>query len=295
MNTLTVAYITNRKEPRHSWFRDSLLPQISALEIDVEIRAISPFFDTPPKPCVWSGPHRLTSRDYFSAANARNTAAALCETDWIAFVDDLSVLGPEWLTAVRDAMAGDYIVIGTYEKVRKLVFENGKAVSFESFPAGRDTRLDVIGQMFPGKTNPYPCDGAWMYGCSVAMPLEALLTINGFPEILCDSLGGEDYMTGIALQNAGYRCKIDLRMLTLESEEDHAIETPAIRWDPGISPNDKSHMALDIATKSKRFENDFGEGFSLRELRDCVLKTGEFPIRLTPDREWFTGKPLKEL
>lgn len=307
MSDLTIAYITSRREPHIEWFWDSLVKQVDASDIIyliiVDRFAREPVWSgfslavpyplrarrVPPKPNVWSGEHRLTSEDYFSASNARNTAAALCRTSWIAYVDDLSILQSGWLQSVREAMAGNYIALGAYQKVKKLVVDNGLALEYESFPAGFDTRKDN------SQGDVTPCAGSWMYGCSVAMPLEVLLKINGWPESLCDGMGSEDYCTGIVLQNAGYIFRYDRRMMTLESEEDHHLEPPMKRSDFGVSPRDKSHAALEIAMQSKHFDNDFGDGMTLRQLRDKVLAGEPFPVRTNPRHEWFTGKLLSEL
>jgi glycosyltransferase involved in cell wall biosynthesis len=249
---------------------------------------------TCPKPCVWQGEHRLTKYDWFDASNGRNTALCLAPDGYICYVDDLSVLMPGWLKAVREAMEGGYIVCGAYRKVKDLVVENGEVKSFTPFPGGMDTRIGEEGKAIP-------CTGDWLYGCSVAMPVEALLTINGWPEDLCASLGSEDYCCGIALSNNGYSFKYDTRMLTLESEELHHIDIPFRKEDwhfengvavvGGNGKDDKSHAALNIARQSKNFPNHF----NIRELRASILAGNLFPIDPNPQHEWFTKKHLSEL
>lgn len=251
-----------------------------------------------PKPNVWNGPHRLTKQDWFAAANQRNTALCLAPDGWIAYVDDLSVLLPGWLSRVRKAMAENYIVCGSYKKVKELVVENGEVKSFKEYPAGVDNRLKHVNDVVP-------CGGNWMYGCSLAAPVDALLDINGFGEI-CDGLGFEDCCTGIVMKNAGYEMRYDPQMMTYESEELHHVEPPFRKEDwhfedgkPVVGGNggtDKSHSALNIARQSTRFEYDVGGGFKdLRELRAHVLAGGEFPIRKTPEHCWYTKIPLKDL
>lgn len=254
-----------------------------------------------PKPCVWQGPNRLTKDNWFDASNARNTALCLAPDGWIVYVDDLSVLLPGWLNAVKDAMDGNYIALGAYKKVKKLIVENGEVKSFEEFPQGIDSRWN-----YGSDHEPVPANGGMMYGCSVAMPVEALLTINGWPEDLCAGLGSEDYCCGIALENAGYTFKYDRRMLTLESEEDHH-NGPVFRKEDwhfengvpipgGNGGDDCSHAALNIAKQSKYFPHYLGEGFeNIRQLRDHVLKGGSFPIRQHPQHHWYTKIPLSEL
>lgn len=308
--TCTIAYLTNRKDCQLQWFLDSLKHQICEFPSLVSDVVVVDFWagimahtcateDYPlpirvvtPKPSVWQGPHRLTKENWWSASNARNTALCYAPDGYICYVDDLSVLQSGWLKCVKEAMDGGYVACGTYQKVKKLVVENGVVKSFEAFPDGMDTRRRIV--LGSGL---YACNGDWLYGCSVAMPVEAALTVNGWPEDLCDGLGSEDYVMGLALGNAGYHLKYDTRMLTLESEEHHHVEQifhPGKRSDYGVSPNDKSHAVLNIARQSKYFPNSFGEG-GIRALREKILNGGEFPIPKSPDREWYTKKLLSEL
>ena len=248
---------------------------------------IKSFQQVQPKPNVWQGDHRLTKENWFAAANARNTALCLCPSDWIAYSDDLSVLAPTWLEAVRRSIRGNYIALGAYKKVRNLVVEKGRVVSCEEFAGGLDSRLRHVGEVVS-------CGGDWMYGCSVAGPTEAFLSVNGWPEAN-DGLSFEDVCMGICIGNTNkFSFRYDKTMLTLESEEDHYKEKPMIRSDFGISPKDKSHAALNIAKQSVWFPNYFGEE-GIRGLRQRVLHGEPFPICQIPDREWFTKKLLSEL
>lgn len=309
---ITIAYITMRKEPNTDWFLKSLQSQITP-EDRITVVVIDFFYDEyptwiwdkkmlftaqvePPKPCVWQGKHRLTKDNWFAASNARNTALCHALTGWIVFLDDLSVLMPGWLNSVREAMAGNYIALGAYKKVKNLIVENGVPISYTEFPEGIDSRWNA-----GSDCGPVPASGGMMYGCSVAMPVEALLTINGWPEDLCDGLGSEDYCCGLALQNAGYTFKYDRRMLTLESEEDHHVGTVFRKDDwhfengvpvrGGNGSDDKSHAALNIARQSKYFPNHF----NIRELRQKILSGEPFPVDRIPEHDWYTGIPLKDL
>jgi len=302
--SLTLAYITSRKNSRfEEWFLPSLARQVvqgclRIIKIDRHAKALDQFqylFDgtflvgvQPPKPSVWSGEHRLTSQDWFSAASYRNTALCLCATTHIAYVDDLTVLGPQWWQAAKEAARlDDTITCGLYQKVRNLVVENGSAVSYEQPASGIDNRMQIA------KEEAGPCNGGWLYGCSLVAPVEALLAVDGWWEA-CDSIGSEDYCTGIVLENAGYKLRYDKRLFTLESEEAHFEEPPMRRSDFGVSPLDKSHALLNIALQSRTFDNGFGPG-GIRELRERVLAGGAFPIAQNPQHEFFTGKLLREL
>lgn len=302
MPSLTVCYLTSRHDCKIKWWFDSLAKQIKPEDNikvivvdfwqnerngDFPIWTQTPIKHVSPKPNVWQGPHRLTKENWFAASNARNTALCLCDTEWIAYCDDLSVLTPSWLEAVRRSMQGNYIALGAYKKVRNLVVEDGNIVSFEEFPGGVDARLRHPGDVIS-------CGGDWLYGCSLAGPVEAFLSVNGWPE-MCDGLSFEDAPMGICIGNTNrFSFRYDKSMLTLESEEDHYKEKPFIRSDFGISPRDKSHAALNIAKQSKWFPSYFEAG-GIRELRERVLRGEPFPIQRNPMHEWFTGKPLAEL
>lgn len=311
MADLTIAYITSRSDPKIGWFFDSLASQISddlVLTIlvinrngpsnSVTISTLTKFSgktkvpvkiqQTRPKPNVWSGPHRLTKEDWFSASSARNTALCLTRTSHIAYCDDLSVLMPGWWQSLREAIEGNYIGCGRYQKVRELVVKDGVPTMYTPYDGGIDNRLALVNQ------DVTDCNGAWLYGCSLVAPVDALLSVDGWPESLCDGMGFEDCILGIVLVNAGYQLKYDRRMFTLESDELHFVEPPMKRSDYGVSPNDKSHKALSIARNSKTFDNGFGEG-GIRALREKVLAGEPFPIQRNPRHEWFLGTPLEDL
>ena len=291
---LTIAYITFRRNPRFHWFTESLAREMNGRNTGVRIVVVDYYanersekvsqFHVAPKPCVWQGPHRLTSRDYFAAANARNTALCLAPDGWIAYVDDLSVLMPGWLNAVSDAMESGYIAQGAYKKVKDLSVRDGK-MSYTPFTPGVDTRWwkgsDVCA---------VPSAPDWLYGCSAAMPVEALLSVNGWEEA-CDSLGSEDYITGFNLSKKGYEFRYDRRMLTLESEEGHHEEPSLPRFDKGQSPNDKSHKILELAREGKLSN----EHVNIREMRHAALKGEPFPIPTKPTHDWYDNQPLSEL
>lgn len=319
--SLTIAYCTARKEPRIEWFFDSLRNEMENTDtyredirvMVIDFWAVNPQARLPlshystdpnrlhhwvqPKPSVWQGGHRLTKENWFAMASCRNTALCLCDTTHLSYCDDLSVLVPGWLGEAVAAASANTIVLGAYRKVKDLVVENGVIKSFTDYPQGHDNRLGY-------GTTVRKCRGEWLYGCSLVAPVEALLSVNGWPEDLCDSLGYEDCTMGICLENAGYKFIYNPRMMTYESEELHHVGKAFRKEDwhfedgkPVVGGNghsDKSHAALNIARASKYFPNSFGEG-GIRELRRKVLAGEPWPIPGTPDREWYTKQLLSDL
>lgn len=299
---MTIAYMTNRCNPRFQWFADGLKRQ--GADQSIEVLVVDFYADDrdlglvgrerglncrsiTPKPTVWQGKHRLTKENYFAAANARNTAICAAKSDYIVFADDLSVPGDRWLERARWHQRVGNVVAGSYQKVMKMVVEDGKLASFGEFEAGKDHRRAHQ------KYSMAPCYGSWFFGCSCGGPIEAFLEINGYPEI-ADGMGYEDSVTGDALRANGRAIFFDKELLTYESEEGHHEDKPFIRADPGVSPNDKSHALLNLCRGVKRFDNFFGpEG--IRGLRAKVQSGEPFPIVGIPEHEWFTGKPLREL
>lgn len=305
MIPLTICYITSRKDPKIEWFLDSLRKQAAGLAIECLRVVVVSFHDldeqgssecrspleviwTRSKPSVWQGPHRLTKENYFAASNARNTGLCLAPDGWIAYVDDLSVLMPGWLDFVVSAVGQNTIYLGAYRKVKELVVEEGEVKSFKEYPGGRDSRWNR------GHDNkPMPVDGDAMFGCSFVGPVEAFLTVGGFPEFV-DGMSFEDVLMGIAMQNAGFKFAYVRKMLTLESEELHHVEPAFKRTDKGISPADKSHAALNMVKSGCKYFENYYEG-GIRKMREEVLSGKPFPVVQIPEFDWFDGKPLRDM
>ena len=253
-----------------------------------------------PKPSPWQGPFRQTNEDWFAAANARNTALALCKTDWIAYVDDLSCLQPGWFAeAVNSMRLERTITCGAYRKVREMVVVNGELVGWKPnlVDDGKGGQIDagIDNRAKHAKDGvATPCTGNWMFGCSLIAPVEAFLEVNGWDE-RCDGMGSEDYCTGLSLAKKGWKFRYAPRMMTYESEERHHIESSFKRSDYGVSPNDKSHEMLKIAQTGNGWNpNDFG-GQDLRKLRMRVCEGQAFPIPARNQREWYMKELLSSL
>lgn len=303
---LTISFCTARAEPHFEWFAYSLKRELEAntdmklsdvrvvivdswaparsFEFDgLPVGFFNSFIHLAPKPTAWQGFYKQTKVDWFANSNARNTAICMAPDGYIAFVDDLSVLMPGWLRCVRDAMDGEYIACGAYRKVFQL--EVGANVKYVDNPHGHDGRF-----RYGSDHVAIPCDGRWMYGCSVAAPVQAFIDINGYPES-CDGMGYEDSVCGLVIERRGYQHRYDRRMLTLESEEGHHAGTPMKREDPGQSPNDKSHAMLARYANATRFDNPFDLG----AMRQMALAGGDFPLPAPDQVEWFSGTKLSEL
>ena len=292
MKPLTIVYITARRHPMFEWFTDSLSRQLGPKDsveiIIVDLRAESmargDFLIAPPKPSVWQGEHRLTREDWWAISNARNTGTCLCQTEWIAFVDDRCILAPTWLAAVKDAMEGNYAVAGSYEKRSGMQVGNGEVV----VPG------ELIGVDFrnPNRENQPPrktYGGDW-YGCTSALPLEWVLEQNGHDERF-DSLGLEDVVFGNRLAQNGRVTVFDSKMKIIEDRTPSACEDMPKRTDKGISPNDRSHAMLERFGGGKRAEHPF----DIRAVRNDVLAGKDWPLPWGPYVDFWDQEPLGEM
>lgn len=307
--SLTIVYVTCRREPRVEWFLDSLQRQIALGSHDparFRVVVVDFFADTrppelvrradvwtTPKPSVWQGPHRLVSRDWFAPSNARNTGVAFAQGSHVAFVDDLSVLMPGWLNVVTYEMRHNpgRVLAGRYTKVRDLRVEKGEVVSFFGYPDGTDSRYDADAPVVRRRKE-------WLYGASMCMPLAAILDINGFDED-CDSMGGEDYSAGIVLENHGWPVYYHQGMCTLEDGPLHRAGPSFIRMTKQRSP--RSTFTQENASRAylDRIQGDpsykANPRFSLRTLREDTLDGAPFPVPDFPRTDWRDGQPLEEM
>ena len=298
---LTIVYLTNRRQCMVEWFIDSLRREIKDFGEGLSIRTVMvDFFSderkgafgfdfhVPPKPTVWQGKYRLTSKDYFAASNARNTALCLAPDGWLLTVDDLSVLLPGYLKSVRQAMQENYGVCGAYKKVHDLVVQKGEVVSCDQRASGVDSRWRQ------GLDNAaVPIGGSQMFGCSLCLPVEALLQINGWDED-CDSMGSEDYICGLMLQRSGLSFRYDRRMLTFESEPHHHSEKPFPRIIK-MQPSDASWAILNRVNSGERTKGACYYPEGLRDVRRQVLAGEPFPFYGTPTHDWRDGQALTEM
>lgn len=264
------------------------------------------YLHVPPKPCAWNGPFRQTQRDWFCAGNTRNTGFIVAEHPYVVFVDDLSVLGPQWFNQVLHAAQDQYVVCGAYKKVKQLKVTDGRIESYEEFPAGVDSR-------WPRGSDGGIVDwhGSAMFGCSFGLPLEAALEVDG-NDAACNGAGAEDYDFGIRLERAGWAFKYNRNMLTLESEELHHDGSKLPQGRKLVSPDrlPKAYESYQLVNPAERYWSDHVMlnrlanetdrilpliGDDLRVLRARFRETGTVPIPREPMVDWRDGQPLCEI
>jgi hypothetical protein len=264
------------------------------------------FLHLPVKPCAHQGPFRLTTKDWFCASAARNTAIIAAAGDYFVGVDDLSVLLPTWWPQVKHAASSGYCVAGAYWKQKALVVEDGEIKSFEQYPAGRDSRWD-----YGSETGIVPWHGGNVYGCSFGMPTELLVKINGLEE-LAGGEGGEDYCMGIRSERAGARWFYNRNMLTFESEEGHHEEPSLPRERKLVTslnlPSDyesyphvraderhfSDHVMLNRLRHEKRFTT-IAQWTNIRQAREEFRASHRILIPTDPVTDWRDSAPLNLL
>lgn len=299
---LTIVYITSRPQPELGWFIQSAIRQmriddeikfivVTGSEVRLEraeLNGLPKITFVAPKPTVWQGRYRLTKADWWAASNARNTGICLCQTDWIAFVDDRCVLAPTWLQAVREAMAGNYAVFGSYEKRHGMTVENG-VIKHGGIVQATDSRHEHCMKEWNGET-PHVCGGEWAFGCTLALPLEWALQVNGYDEN-CDGLSMEDVIFGLMLQNNGFDLRFDYRMKIIEDRTPEHLGPAMIRKDKGQSPNDKSHALLNSLKGRKTASHPI----NLRQIRSDALAGKPFPQPWGPFVDFWDQQPVSEM
>lgn len=301
IKSLTIVYVTARKEPKIEWFSDSLWRETGG-DVSNTFVIIVDAFKTGnlpkdynenkhvrhvlPKPTIWQGEHRITKEDWWAKCNALNTGIALCDTEWIAFVDDRSVLAHGWLQCIQDAMMNEYAVCGSYEKRANMKVDNGEITEAGEL-LGQDIRTQ---RGFPHRT-------ADWYGGSGALPLEWCLMVNGFPETYCDGLGFEDIQFGILLRNNLLPMYYDSRMRLIEDRTPGESYEGALKRasKPSPDPNDKyqakDYRILSIMGDSKTS----GNSYDIRELRERVLRGEPFPPPTASKYDWFDGTYIGDM
>ena len=320
---ISIIYCTNRENPMFEWFIDALYQQTferdrqqmelifidycygfkrakELNEINNDRFLVKHYL---PKPNLYQGKKRKTTGEYFSPSNARNTGALVSTGNYIVFCDDVSLPQPGWFDAVKNAQRKNMIVCGAYQKHFDMQVENGLLLNSLPNPGGIDGRWNLGGGV------PAIIKGGQMYGCSLGIPSDVLMQVNGFDE-LCDSIGSEDYQLGMRLNNGGHVIYYDRNMYTIESEELHNQPYLMKREDRVLPMEeymkrlhdfgvykrfttgnwDSSHMILDILLGSHQVGSQ-GNNYSLSFFRE----SGVLPFEPDDTAHWFDNKPLIEM
>lgn len=323
---ITVVYITCRKNNPFHWFWDGFLNQKKSFpDIPMQFILVDYWADErkidlsndqgietlhiTPLPSVWQGKHQVTKDTYYSAANARNTGFVYAIHSTVAFCDDVSILGEEWLTAVVDAAKGGYVALGAYRKVYNAEVVNGVLIKSELKSNSYDSRWHLT-------NDKVKVDGGLFYGCSFCIPLELGLKVNGF-DCLTDGIGYEDQIFGRRVEKAGGVFYYDKRMLTHESNDHISNDFIVKREDKvvgkerylqvlknfglnrsiynGKENKDASHLIVEIATqKPKVAAWNF---FNLRELRNKRERGEEITLSdmKYPEKYWVDDRVISEM
>lgn len=258
-------------------------------QLEEIVRGRFEYTHVPVMPSVVQGPFRLTPDEWFDASSARNTALLIAAAPFIAFQDDLACPAQTWWPEVRAAVDRSGITEGSYQKMKKMVVEDGILVSWEDHPSGRDHRWNH------GRDDMVvPGHASWLFGCCFAAPVEPLFDVNLY-DINCQTLGLEDSLLGIRLWNNGHHAFWYSRaMFSPESEEDHHVDGNRYkRTDKGISPNDKSHALLRMAQTSSIAPQYWGPG-GARSVREQYHLHRTLPIPKIPQHDWYDGQPFSE-
>lgn len=277
------------------------------VELELVVNNRLDYLHIPPLPNVYEGPFRLTKESWFAASVSRNTGFVVAKYPQVIFIDDLTVLGPQWLNQALHSAHHGYTVSGMYKKVKKLVVDDGVPTSFEEFAGGVDSRWG------------YGSDGGivdWsgsIYGCSFGVPLESALAIDGF-EMACCGSGNEDSDFSIRLRRSGEKVSLNRNMMTLESEEDHHTEenkSKATRdrrevirvnlplaYDSYQIPVEaekymSDHVLINRVINEARIVPILPQ--NLRGIREKFISTGLVDIPTGPTLDWRTNERLESL
>lgn len=331
---LSIIYITFRENCMFEWFIEPLRKSINdnGFNFPIQIIVVDGFlYESPdktsrreyfsqkvgslelthvsPKPTRWQGEYRLTSNNYFAAANTRNTGACYAKYDYIAFVDDLGIISPTWLPAVVNTVKKGEIHCGAYTKVKNIIYDtNSFRYNGGDENGGRDHRLNVYNQ------NISRCPGGHLYGTSFCLPKRVYFELNGQNEMYDGSAGGEDYDLGIRLERSGFQIYYDKLMFIHESDWLFGSdkERKCIRLDPAISEEHymnrlKEYNLRDISPARRDLShfmlcNSYSGSsrvnpeFSLESYNNSILQ-GNTDVFLKPvagQIHFFSKKPISD-
>lgn len=291
MDKITIAYFTCRKDPKIEWFFRSLdrelksdWSNINILIVDyhhqfdeinreLEFKKIYEKYvekglnvkHVAPKPTPYQGKYKITKNNYFAASNARNTAFLHCDTSYIVCIDDLTVIKEGWLEVILWAKKNNFIVYGSYAKVKNLTCDE-----LGNYTYNPDINLDsrfnnsVIDNNFATKVA-----GSWLFGCSFGVPMEYVYKTDGFDES-CDTIGAEDYDFGIRLGRLTENIYYSRQMFTYEDDDLH--------FSPG---NIKFSRIKTLLTDKTKMKHKIGIMSDHAMLQHCLESNSPLPFTPT--------------
>ncbi len=139
-----------------------------------------------PKPSRWRGPHRLTNNDYWDKANASNTGICVAENEYLAFIDDSTIVDRNWFVTLLQAMQMGVPMAGGYKYLKPgaKIDENGQILHGE---------VDSDDYRLRKYSYAQPCtEPGEMFGGNMGLPAELAYRCEGYDEIMSGSGGLED-------------------------------------------------------------------------------------------------------
>lgn len=232
MVKVTVMLVTKRKEPKFEYALQSLKEQTfphddfeyiiidgyyhnrkdDVLSLIHKFEVDFPVLYLPDKPCRWRGQRPCIS-------NARNTALIFAKGQYIVQTDDCTKMPNDWIEKHLLYLEKDlekekrYIVAGSWIGYQ-FTTEDEHGIEGCYGPEYRSTIIK----------EPKEVGAGWFYGHNCSYPLEPILDINGFDEILDGEMGQEDIDLAIRLERQGYKVMYDPTNITYSFLVTHTYE-----------------------------------------------------------------------
>lgn len=301
---ITVCTTTLRKEPRFKETADSLVAMVKPnipwewLIIDGILwtdphrrEALAHAVDgrlsyrhLEPKPSLWQGPTRLTSKDHWDACSARNTAFITAKYNYVVFIDDCMKVDEGWFFQIIRAAQQNLAFAGTYVSVGA----DGVPV-----PDGGDHRKKHCPES-------QLVAGGWLYGMNMGVPLTAALKVDGYDEMYGGARGVEDSDFGIRLERAGCKTLWMPESIVYQLMDSHeGICEPAVRPKERKLKNGMIRFANEFLTE-RLTTQDVNRYLpllprNLTKLRQMYWNGESLPVPTAPTRDWRDGQSLREM
>lgn len=327
---ISVIYSTCRVNPRLDLFLDSLYYDMKRENVELSLKIQIVIVDyhlqhdksreevfsklnnnrfdivhVSPKPSLWQGQYKITSKNMFCASIARNTGICYVKYDYVLFMDDNGFMKPGSLKHILSFCNKKLSVAFAYQYANAINYnEHEVNITPVENNGGIDVRIKQ-GDVFR------KIHGSQLYG-HCAMPLENILLVNGYDEI-SNGIGYEDLQFGIRLMTAGIDIFYSSDVLFYEtkniSPEDHFQRVDFLLKDSDYdklmkkykikarwhSPGSKhlSFLLLDML-----MDDDYltkGNDYNLRHLKNIIQMGNSFPIPNTENNMSFYGVYLKDI